>query len=110
MQTQYGNAIRSSKHILVNMRESVWAVYFHKLSTDSNPMHNFCTPKCPYKKAKAKGTLNTFKHTSNLPVAFMKTLKHVFKDLAKTDLLTKCLQGYTQNSNESIHNIIWKLP
>ena len=71
-------------------------------------MHTFCTPKCPYKKAEARGTTHTVKHTTNLPVAVMETLKPVFKDLAKTDL-TKCVDGYTQTANESINSVIWKL-
>ena len=38
----------------------------------------------------------------------METIKPVFKDLAKTELLEKCLEGYTQNANESINSVIWK--
>ena len=39
----------------------------------------------------------------------MEEIKPVFKDLAKTQLLEKCLDGYTQNPNESINHIIWKI-
>ena len=33
----------------------------------------------------------------------------VFKEFAKTELLRKCLQGYTQNANESFKGIVWKM-
>lgn len=35
-------------------------------------------------------------------------MRPIFRDLANTDLLRKCVHGYTQNANESINNIIWK--
>ena len=38
----------------------------------------------------------------------MEAIKPVFRDQGHPDLLQKCLQGYTQNSNESINNLIWK--
>ena len=109
MQTQYGSAIRANKNNLVKMRENVWGVWFHKASTDEKPLHHFCTPKCPYKKAEAEGRLQDYKHKTNLPAAVMDTIKPVFKDLAKTELLRKCVEGYTQNSNESVNGLIWKL-
>eukprot|EP00916_Digyalum_oweni_P006115 GHVL01010535.1.p1 GENE.GHVL01010535.1~~GHVL01010535.1.p1 ORF type:complete len:168 (-),score=12.39 GHVL01010535.1:823-1326(-) len=53
--------------------------------------------------------LEHYKHKNNLAPAIMDELKPIFKDLAKTELLRKCVDGYTQNSNESFNNIIWKL-
>ena len=38
----------------------------------------------------------------------METIKSVIKDLAKTELLNKCPEGYTQNANESLNSIIRK--
>ena len=38
----------------------------------------------------------------------MEEMRPIFKDLAKTELLRKCEQGYTQNSNESVNNLVWK--
>lgn len=109
MQSQYGSAIRSGKGDLVKMRERVWAVWFHKASTDQNPMHQFCTPKCPYKIAEAQGRLHEYKHKSNLPIAVMNEIKPVFKDLAQTQLLRKCLEGFTQNPNEAVNSLIWNI-
>jgi len=35
-------------------------------------------------------------------------VRPVFKDLDPTELLRKCEKDYTQNSNESINNLVWK--
>lgn len=110
LQCYYGNAIREHKHDIVKMREAVWAVYFHKGSSDEKPVHNFCDVSwCPFLKAKRNGKPYTHKTNNYLPSAVMNFIKPVWKDLAKTELLTKCLGGYTQNQNESLNSSIWKL-
>lgn len=38
----------------------------------------------------------------------MEAIKPVWKDLAKTELLVKCLSGYTQNQNEVLNSMVWK--
>lgn len=94
IQSHYGNAIRGNRNNLVAMREAVWAVYFHYNATDEEPTHNFCKVEwCPYKQALAEGTVGDYKHTSGLPKAVMSVIKPVFKDLANTELLEKCLEG-----------------
>ena len=109
MQAYYGNAIRANKGDLEKMREAVWAVYFHKASSDKEPAHNFCLEEwCPYTKAQKAGTLDKYKHSNNLPEAVMTQIKPILKDLAKTQLLRKSLQGYTQNVNERKKNLMWK--
>lgn len=108
IQQFYGNAIRGNKNDLVAMRAAVWAVYFHYSATNEEPTHNFCGDWCPYKRAVANGTAKHFRHTSNLPKAVLEHVKPIFKDLAATDLLKKCLEGYSQNANESINSVIWK--
>ena len=82
LQTQYGTAIRANKNNLTKMRENVWAVYFYHLSTDDNPLHKFCTAKCPYKKAEARDELHTFKHKNSLTSAVMEAIKPIFKVLS----------------------------
>lgn len=39
----------------------------------------------------------------------MDQIRPIFKDLSKTELLSKCLEGYTQNANESLNGLIRKL-
>ena len=38
----YGNAIRKHKNSMEGMRKAIWAIYYHKLSTDEKPIHDFC--------------------------------------------------------------------
>ena len=44
---------------------------------------------------------------NSLPSYIMDEIKPVFRRLAAPELLKKCLHGGTQNTNESLHNIIW---
>uniref|UniRef100_A0A0B7AFL1 Mutator-like transposase domain-containing protein n=1 Tax=Arion vulgaris TaxID=1028688 RepID=A0A0B7AFL1_9EUPU len=109
IQKYYGNAIRGNKNDLKGMREAVWAIYFHKLSTDQKPIHNLCKIGwCPYKEAVTANKEQNYKHKNNLPAAIMDVIKPVFRDLSHPDLLKKCLDGYTQNANESINSTIWR--
>ena len=34
IQTYFGGAIRNNKKDVLRMQEAIWAIYFHKLSTD----------------------------------------------------------------------------
>ena len=52
--------------------------------------------------------LHTYKLKQNLPQAAREAIKPIFKDLAKTELLRKCLEGYNQNANESTNDLIRK--
>ena len=42
-----------------------------------------------------------------LPEHVLEAIKPVFEVLSVESLLQKCLHGGTQNSNESIHSMIW---
>lgn len=107
----YGNAIREHKNNLLEMRRAVWAIYFHTRSTDGEPLHNFCPAGldtwCCYQKSLAEGT--SFTHKLTLPSSVMDAIKPIFNDLSQPKLLQRCLGGKTQNSNESLNSLIWKL-
>ncbi|GFV16011.1 uncharacterized protein TNCV_2197921 [Trichonephila clavipes] len=111
--TYYGNAIRQNKTYLSDMRKAVWAVYFHIRSSDEEPLHSFCpvgpNSWCKYQNQVVEGSVETFRHSNKLPVAVMDAIKPVFNDLSQPKLLQKCLGGKTQNNNESINSLIWKL-
>ena len=61
---------------------------------------------CKYLKAKKDNV--KFTHKKSLPAAVIDQIKPIFKDLTHPDLLNKCLEGYTQNANESLNQKIWK--
>ena len=90
------------------MKKAVWAIFFHKSSTDENPMHMFC-PKnkeswCGYNRGPETGEM--YNHRHSLPAAVMNTIKPTFRALADPKLLEKCLHGKTQNPNESLKFLI----
>ena len=41
LQVYYGGAIRNYSNDLEGMQRAVWAVYYHSLSTDEKPQHDF---------------------------------------------------------------------
>lgn len=106
LQTFYGQAIRNNLDNLKNMKEAVWATFFHVSSTDDNPMHELC-PRgpdtwCKYNRQER----NNYTH-HGLPMAVTEKIKPIYKDLAHPDLLKKCLHGKTQNCNEAFNNVLW---
>ncbi|GFS48621.1 uncharacterized protein TNCV_769841 [Trichonephila clavipes] len=109
LQSYYGSAIRRNHSSVQNMRQAIWAIFLHKLSTDEYPQHGFCPIAedswCGFKKAEASG--KSYKHKNSLPVAVVEAKRPIFRGLSHSDLLKKCLHGKTQNPNESFHNVIW---
>ncbi|GFV56887.1 uncharacterized protein TNCV_1869281 [Trichonephila clavipes] len=91
------------------MRQGIWAIFLHKISTDENPQHGFCPSGpdtwCRYKKAQLENKVYHHKH--KLPVAVVEAIRPIFRYLSDPELLKKCLHGNTQNPNESINNVIW---
>ncbi|GFT99826.1 uncharacterized protein TNCV_748891 [Trichonephila clavipes] len=109
LQPYYGSAIRRNHSSVQNMRQAIWAIFLHKLSTDEYPQHGFCPigedSSCGFKKAEASG--KSYKHKNRHPVTVVEAMRPIFRDLSHPDLLKKCLHGKTQNPNESFHNVIW---
>ncbi|GFT12206.1 uncharacterized protein TNCV_4004871 [Trichonephila clavipes] len=109
LQKYYGLAIRRNVgKSVADMSKSIWAIYFHKLSTDENPQHALCPMGeeswCGYNKSIVSGEKYTHKHS--LPDAVLFKIKN-FGDLTAKELLLKCLHGRTQNPNESFNNCVW---
>ncbi|GFS60275.1 uncharacterized protein TNCV_2827531 [Trichonephila clavipes] len=61
LQSYYGSAIRRNHSSVQNMRQAIWAIFLHKLSTDEYPQHGFCPigedSWCGFKKAEASGKI-----------------------------------------------------
>ncbi|GFT98474.1 uncharacterized protein TNCV_3951481 [Trichonephila clavipes] len=93
------------------MRKSIWAIYCHYRSTDEEPMHYFspvgASSWCSYQKAKFSEN-TSYKHNSIVPTSVMDAVKPIFAELSSPKLLKKCLEGKTQNSNESFNSTVWK--
>lgn len=46
--------------------------------------------------------------SKRLPATVRELIKPIFMDLTNDELSKKCLYRKTQNSNDSINNVIWK--
>ena len=111
LQNYYGDAIRRNKGDLDSMVRGVQATLLHSNSTDDRPRHHLCPAGkdswCKWQVAKANG--EEFHHHKNpIPEAILHLLKPIYSRLGSLSLLEKCLHGYTQNANESLHSVVWK--
>ena len=75
-------------------------------ATDEVHDHSYCPSGedswCKYSSASAKNL-----PPPRIPVDLAPFVKPVFEDLSKPQLLEKCIDGATQNQNESFNNILW---
>ncbi|GFU65027.1 uncharacterized protein TNCV_2852291 [Trichonephila clavipes] len=65
LQRYYGLAIRNNSGNLSAMKQAIWAIFFHKISTDLNPQHGLCPlgddSWCGYNRSKLKGLITKLK-------------------------------------------------
>ena len=109
MQKYYGRAIRENSGDLDKMKNSIWAIHHHMIKDESSSLHEqhkLC-PKgedtwCKFWKDQA-----SYKEDNRLPSVFNEELKPIFTRLTDDDLLKRCLQGQTQNRNESVNGQLW---
>lgn len=111
IQKYYGLAIKRNCSTSVHeMYESIWAEFYHLMSSNEDPKHGLCpdddTTWCKYRLALKQKEYDHNQHF-HLPADVMNFIKPIFKDLSDKSLLEKCLKGKTQNLIESFNNIIW---
>lgn len=110
----FGKAIRDNSDSVEKMKDAIWATLYHKISTDEKPQHHKC-PRgadswCKYQQAKAEKKLKSFKHDyTALPKQVFDAIKPIYESLTNDELLQRCIGGFTQNSNESFNQIVWKI-
>ncbi|GFV89826.1 uncharacterized protein TNCV_4690551 [Trichonephila clavipes] len=110
LQRYYGLAIRNNSGNLSAMKQAIWAIFFHKISTDLNPQHGLCPlgddSWCGYNRSKLKG--DTYKHKHNLPIAIMHCIK---KYLEIFQALNFCLDVCTVRHKivMSLNSVIWSI-
>ena len=110
----YGAAIRHNCDTIQNMKDAIWATFYHQQSTDEKSQHDKCLSGenswCPYKKVLATTGVENFKHNYHaLPPDVIVAIKLIYDDLSKDKLLERCLGGFTQNANESLNGLIWRI-
>jgi len=113
LSTYYGLAIRRHPESIEDMRNAVWATYYHKISTDKAPQHSHCPAGtdswCEWRKSEAAGLLDSYEHPPALDEEVQQILKPIYEELSSDDLLERCLGSNTQNNNESFNSCVWNL-
>ncbi|XP_054725541.1 uncharacterized protein LOC129235626 [Anastrepha obliqua] len=110
--TYYGLAIRRNPDSPENMKNEIWATYYHKSSTDETLQHHLCPTGpdswCKWRKAEALGVLESYTHEKP-PLAedVLTAIKPIYEDLTNKDLLELFSGANTQNNNESFNALIW---
>jgi len=109
----YGLAIRRNPNSKDDMKRAIMATYYHMISTNEQPQHQYCPPGadswCAYRVAEASNETLSYNHPPPLHQDVQKKILPIYKDLSRDDLLTRCLGGYTQNANESFNATVWRL-
>ncbi|GFX34559.1 uncharacterized protein TNCV_3657971 [Trichonephila clavipes] len=111
LQNYYGIAVRSNVGNLSGLQQNVIAALFHCSSSIEKPMHGQCPigndSWCYYQRALSCGKKPNEKY-KGLSNEVLNTIKPTYLDLCTKELLTKCLHGKTQNSNECLNGVIWQ--
>lgn len=111
----YASAIKRHSASIQDMKRAIYGSILHCSSSDGAPRHEKCPSGplswCFYNRAIANGKTPPA-HKGKLgthikPAVFMKIMP-CYQRLSQDQLLTRCLGGRTQNSNESLHALIWK--
>ncbi|XP_077502161.1 uncharacterized protein LOC144113128 [Amblyomma americanum] len=112
LSSYYAWALKSHNGDVEATQKAVMATYHHITSTDEASNHSFCPSGldswCQQNAAAARGE-SAPKHRYNIPPHVAKALLPVYEQLSDRKLLERCHRGKTQNSNESLHSLIWAL-
>ena len=111
LQNYYGIAIRRNVGDLDKMKKAIYASLFHCASSERRNLHSYCPEGsdswCGFNRDRANRT-SLYKPGPGLPDQVIAEVKPVFKRLSEDSLLEKCLDGKTQNQNESLNGMIWE--
>ncbi|GFV55417.1 uncharacterized protein TNCV_2463071 [Trichonephila clavipes] len=111
LQNYYGIAVRCNVGNLSGLQQNVIAALFHCSSSVEKPTHGQCPigkdSWCYYQRAVSCGKKPNEKY-KGLSNEVLNTIKPTYLELCTKELLTKCLHGKTQNSNECLNGVIWQ--
>ncbi|XP_070202967.1 uncharacterized protein [Littorina saxatilis] len=115
LQNYYRGAIVNNLDNIDRMRSSVWSTLFHSMSTDERPYHYRCPTSpdtwCFYQKALIAGTEprshNDIPSHTFLAPGVAEKMVPVFRRMSDEALLKRMQHGGTQNTNESLNNLVW---
>lgn len=94
----------------LGMKKAIYASLFHCASSQERNLHGHCPDGpdswCQYKKDTINKT-KLYKPGPGLPLDIIKELKPIYLRLSEDELFERCLDGKTQNQNESLNGMIW---
>lgn len=115
LSVSYTQALKDNAPNVDKMQQAVMATLYHRMSTDDQPMHQFCpdglSSWCRYKQESAQNLPDgsrTYKHKCVLKPQYGKQLIPVYKRLSDKKLLERCIDMKTTNSNECFNGLIWR--
>ncbi len=114
IQNYYGRAIKDYASDIPLLKNRIMAILLHLSSTDAHPKHAQCPPGlhswCFWQRALAnKKDPGPHRDHETLPTEVGKKLVPIFRRLSDEQLLKRCSRSMTQNANESLHNLVWRL-
>ncbi|GFX21222.1 uncharacterized protein TNCV_2251701 [Trichonephila clavipes] len=111
LQNYYGIAVRCNVGNLSGLQQNVIVAWFHCSSSVEKPTHGQCPigkdSWCYYQRALSCGKKPNEKY-KGLSNEVLNTIKPTYLELCTKELITKCLHGKTQNSNECLNGVIWQ--
>ena len=115
LSVSYGQALKDGAPDVHKMQRAVMASLFHRMSTDSNPQHQYCPEGgeswCRYQVETSQGIRDEdrqYVHKVQLKPECGELLVPLYKRLSAPDLLKRCTQMRTTNPNESFNAQIWR--
>lgn len=110
----YRNAIQNNLGSVAGMKNAIYATLDHCQSTDEKPMHSRC-PKgedswCFFQRAisrKEQPPPHDGKIATPLRPDVVAKIMPLYQRLASDYLLSRCVDGKTQNANEALHGLLW---
>ena len=116
LQGYFRGAVLGSYTNEEDLRNAIWASWFHCISTDEHPHHLRC-PKgadswCFWQRAQATGQ-EPPPHRDSMGTALSyevgQKLVPLYKRMTSSELLKRILHGKTQNANEAFNSVLWSL-
>ena len=114
IQNYYGRAIKDHANDIGLLKRRIFAILFHLSSTDENPKHQHCptgpSSWCFWQRALSRSVEpGSHKDHETVPTDIGKQMVPIFQRLSEEGLLKRCSRRGTQNPNESLHSLIWRL-
>ena len=110
LQNYFGIALRSGAKTVPELRNKLWASFFHLASSEKHNYHTYCPATsdswCQDQRDNICKT-NLYKPDKGYEPHVIKHVIPEYKKLTTESELSKCFHGNTQNANESFNSLIW---